>query len=184
MKVRRKLATDIARATVANHPEASNEMGAVDPSYIADALGVDVRHFELEDDLSGFLLTENGTALIGVNLMDSEKRQRYTIAHELGHYFLHDRTESYVDSRSGRAQILARDNVTSLGVDHREIEANVFAAELLMPEDRIRAAVEIHGSLGIFDDQETEIRQLADQFQVSVRAMTIRLERLGLLESF
>ena len=182
MKVRRRLAVETAREVLAAHPTASDSAGAVDPAEIASSLGVTIRYFSLDDNLSGFMLIEAGKAMIGVNQNDGAKRQRYTIAHELGHYFLHDRSEPFLDPRTAHVQVIPRDDLSSQGIDPREIEANVFAAELLMPEDRLRDAVEQQGGLGIFDDQDSEIKQLADQFQVSVRAMTIRLERLGYLE--
>jgi hypothetical protein len=50
-------------------------------------------------------------------------RQRFTVAHELGHFFMHKKP--IVD----RARVLRR----SLQWDRKELEANVFAAELLTP---------------------------------------------------
>lgn len=182
MKVRRRFVTEMARSILADHPQATNSVGAVDPRTIAESLGIAIRFFSFDDNLSGFMLMEDDNALIGVNENDGRRRQRYTIAHELGHYFLHDRSEPFLDPTTARAQVIPRDNVSSQGIDTREIEANLFAAELLMPEDRLRIEVEKLGGLDIMDDNDSEIKKLADQFDVSVRAMTIRLERLGYLE--
>lgn len=182
MRVRKRLAIETARFVLENNPDAVTESGAIDPLKIAEAYGIEVRFFKLEENLSGFMLMEDGRAMIGVNTGDGPKRQRYTLGHELAHYFLHDRSEPFLDSRTAHVQIIPRNEVSSKGVDSREIEANIFAAELLMPEDRLREQVEALGRLGLFDEQDDEIKQLSDRFQVSVRAMTIRLERLGYLE--
>lgn len=182
MRVRKRLAIETAKEILSNHPEAVSEGGSVDPLKIANAYGIDVRYFNLEENLSGFMLMEDGQAMIGVNAGDGPKRQRYTLGHELAHYFLHDRSEPFLDPRTAHVQIIPRNEISSLGVDPREIEANIFAAELLMPEERLRDEVEKLGRLGLFDEQDNEIKELADKFDVSVRAMTIRLERLGYLE--
>ncbi len=55
----------------------------------------------------------------------------------------------------------------------REREADAFAAELLMPEHLVRHAVLEDGA---------DARRLADRFEVSVAAMSLRLRRLGLAE--
>lgn len=183
MKVRRKLICERVREILAEHPEAINGNGAVNPSLIAERLGISIHFYALEDEsLSGFMLVEGGKAIIGVNRKDGDRRQRYTIAHELGHYVLHDRSLPFMDPSTARVQVMPRDKLSSQGTDPREIEANIFAAELLMPEDLVRKAVQGHGGLGIFDDRDDEIKSLADQFEVSVKAMTIRLVRLGYLE--
>ena len=60
--------------------------------------------------------------------------------------------------------------------DPHEIEANQFAAALLMPEAFLRACLD---QLGENPDVEESIRRLAQRFDVSAQAMTIRLTSLG-----
>ncbi len=70
-----------------------------------------------------------------MQFLGSTVRQRFTIAHELGHFFLHRASSTvFVDA----APIFFRDESSSNGSQREEIEANAFAAELLMPEDAIR----------------------------------------------
>ena len=65
-----------------------------------------------------------------------------------------------------------------LAVDDNEIEANQFAAELLMPHDLIRRDLK---KLPSDIEPETAVAQLARRYQVSIQAMTIRLNGLGVL---
>ena len=78
---------------------------------------------------SGFTLREGSRTIIGVNTRTSRKRQRFTIAHEIGHVVLHE-SPLIVDHS---VRIDWRDGVSSLGTQKQEIEANAFAAALLMP---------------------------------------------------
>ena len=74
--------------------------------------------------------------------------------------------------------VLFRDQTAAEGIKNQEIEVNAFAASLLMPESIIREQL-AQQPIDAFDD--TSMKQLAAQFGVSVRAMTIRLTKLQLL---
>jgi len=114
--------------------------------------------------------------VIGVNQDDSPARQRFTIAHELGHLCLHPGQPLRVD-RSARV------NLRATGDDGRggeEREANWFAAELLMPEQMVReVAAHMAQRRQLSDD--SLVGALADSFQVSRVAMGYRLFNLGLV---
>lgn len=140
--------------------------------------GIELRVEELgehDDDVSGMLVHDGANAVIGVNSRHHVNRQRFTIAHELGHYFLHPDERVHVDGR--RVRIEFRDKRSSMAVDRKEIEANTFAAALLMPADWVHADVEKYDGL-----DESAIEELARRYQVSVHAMTLRLNNLGLLD--
>jgi len=123
------------------------------------------------EEASGFLLRMRGRTICVLNGDDHANRKRFTVAHEIGHYLLHPFQETYIDWNF-------RNNKSSEGTDRREIEANGFAAELLMPEELIRA--EIPSPLNIIEDDD-QIRDLARRFRVSPQAMTLRLTNLDLL---
>jgi len=89
-----------------------------------------------------------------------ERRRRFTIAHEIGHFVLHP----------GRPRRERGGRVTEAG-RMEEREADVFAAELLMPERLVREAVY---------EQGLDVSRLADRFLVSRTAMQHRLRFLGL----
>ena len=81
-------------------------------------------------DASGVLVVESGRGMIGYNANHSQVRQRFTIAHEVGHFVLHaagQQQRLFVDK-----SVFRRDQASSKGDDREEIEANQFAAALLM----------------------------------------------------
>lgn len=150
----------------------------VDVNAIAATYNIEVRMQPLEDSVSGVLVIKERHAIIGVNENHHPHRQRFTIAHELGHFFLHPTTSKiFVDA----APIFFRDETSSEGSQRQEIEANAFAAELLMPEDAMRQCLE-QQPVDAFD--ENTIHKLASEFGVSKQAVIIRLTRLGLITAY
>jgi Zn-dependent peptidase ImmA (M78 family) len=145
---------------------------------IARRLGARLSFERFGPDVSGMLFRDGPNAVIGVNATHAKTRQRFTIAHEIGHLNLHEGRPMFVDRT---VRIDRRDADASLGLDPEEIEANSFAAALLMPEDMILTAVtqsSIH--LGATGTVEI-IRRLANRFDVSPQAMEYRLANLGLV---
>ena len=65
-----------------------DEHGNVDLDKIAEDSGIDITYEDLPSNESGYLICSSGKYIIGVNRKHNKKRQRFTIAHELGHYFL------------------------------------------------------------------------------------------------
>jgi len=90
----------------------------------------------------------------------SEHRRRFTVAHEIGHFVLHP--QRLAPERGGGV---------NAAWQAQEREADQFAAELLMPERLVREAVVQHGP---------DVGRLADRFDVSRKAMQVRLRGLGL----
>lgn len=142
----------------------------IDVELLAEELGLDVSYEHLPDDASGFLYVDDDFGMIGVHSLHSDARQRFTIAHEIGHFLLHDFDTVHVDKR-----FIMRDAKSSTAEDDREIEANWFAAELLMPNQWIREDVEELGGIDLENDEEIE--ELADKYEVSNAAMQYRLIR-------
>jgi Zn-dependent peptidase ImmA (M78 family) len=130
------------------------------------------------DDISGLLYRAEGAApVIGVNSSNSKLRQRFTIAHELGHLLLHEGTGLIIERL---VRVNFRNATSSTATDSEELEANRFAAELLMPEDLLQR---ILGSLLVgrpLSDIDL-VKRLARRFEVSEQAMTFRLANLGIL---
>ncbi len=142
---------------------------------IAEHLGIRVVVQPLEDEVSGVLVIRNGRAAIGINEDHHPHRQRFTVAHELAHYLLHrGASQLFIDS----TLTFYRDETSADGIYEQEIEANAFAAALLMPGDRIREEVNDR-RLDLYD--ERTILRLAERFAVSQQAFTIRLMNLGLV---
>jgi Zn-dependent peptidase ImmA (M78 family) len=150
---------------------------AVDSYAIARQLGLAVVEELLGDDVSGLLVTNPEKSVIVVNRTDHEHRKRFTIGHEIGHHVLrHQLAEgehvfvdrgNYISQRGPRA---------SEGIDPMEVEANQFAAALLMPSRLLESAVRALNTKALFD---SHVEKLAIDFNVSQQAMTIRLSSLG-----
>jgi Zn-dependent peptidase ImmA (M78 family) len=145
---------------------------------IARRLGARVSFEHFGPSVSGMLYRDGANAVIGVNATHAKTRQHFTIAHEIGHLRLHEGRPMFVD-RSVR--IDRRDANAALGVDLAEIEANSFAAALLMPESMIFAAVTQSSTRQATTEVEEIIRRLANRFDVSPQAMEYRLANLGLV---
>jgi Zn-dependent peptidase ImmA (M78 family) len=150
----------------------------VDVEHIAQILGLQVTEADLGAGVSGLLVTNATNAHIVIQEKDAETRKRFTIGHEIGHYYLRHQFESgehvHVDKGNYISQ---RGPQAATGVDPKEIEANQFAACLLMPSKMVQERVAALGA-PLLDD---EVIQLAKDFGVSEQAMTIRLTTLDLL---
>ncbi|MFG2351503.1 ImmA/IrrE family metallo-endopeptidase [Streptomyces phaeochromogenes] len=146
----------------------------VDPGQLAEKLGVLVVPQEMTDDVSGMLLRRGEQKVIGVNQAHVEARQRFTVAHELGHLLLHRGRPLILDTQT---RVNLRDTVSSKATDREEIEANRFAAALLAPEVMVRREVR----QAQFQTVEDLVERLADRFGVSHTAMNFRLMNLGII---
>jgi Zn-dependent peptidase ImmA (M78 family) len=131
------------------------------------------------DDIFGAIVRQQGRIIIAVNPNQHPNRQRFTIAHELGHFFNHDYENDGKDHVDGDFRLHWRDSKSSQGVNWNEIEANQFAASLLMPENLLKADVE--QSLPLNKDA---ISHLASLYKVSRLAMQYRLVNLGILPPY
>ncbi|GAB2562660.1 ImmA/IrrE family metallo-endopeptidase [Spirosoma aerophilum] len=154
----------------------------IDVERVATMLGIDLIPHDFGEDVSGVLLREGDKAQIGFNTKNGAKRQRFTIAHELGHYVLnHQRKGVFVDTPE-KYFALFRDSNSSTGEDIQEREANSFAASLLMPLDLARQGISYFMKSDITRDEDFElVPLLAKRFNVSDLAMSYRLTNLNLM---
>jgi Zn-dependent peptidase ImmA (M78 family) len=142
---------------------------------IAAGLGIRVLEEALPEDISGVLdLRESGKPCIFINKAHNKNRQRFSIAHEIGHFTLRKPLGVHVDK-----QTFFRSAKIPEPLEADEIRANKFAAALLMPEYLISPRLE---DLSDWLDQEEDIIEtLAEDFGVSITAMSYRLQNLGYL---
>lgn len=168
----RKKAEDEARKVLAE----MNTRVPVDVESVAEYLGLSIVDEDLESSVSAMLVVKDGRGgVIGVNTNHHPNRKRFSLAHEIGHYLLHRKEATvFVDA----APVFFRDDTSSAGTERQEIEANAFAAELLIPADSLRESVE-QQALDPYDD--AAVQRLARAFGVSAQALTIKLVRLGLI---
>lgn len=158
--------------------EILKRFGSRVPVAVADivkAHGISILDDDLEVSISGILVIKAEHTRVILNQMHPLGRMRFTLAHELGHYLLHRDTSSvFVDETS----LFYRGARAKQGVDPKETEANVFAAELLMPEDVLRAEI---GGGPLRSEDDEDIQKLAPKYGVSAEAMSIRLKSLKLV---
>lgn len=138
----------------------------VDPVWIANALGIKVRYAVLPTDESGrIVIPDEEQVVITLNATDHPNRQRFTCAHEVGHYVRRRDngrvgTKTFVDHRN---------TLAGAGVNAAEIYANQFAAALLMPA---------HIVASLYQDDDLAPESIARVLGTSTQALQIRLRNL------
>lgn len=158
----REVVSDLLRSTGVKTPP-------IPVDKIARRLKATVRYMPYEGELAGMVFRDDAAVIIGVNSLHHPNRQRFTIAHECGHLLFHEGKEVHID-RAFRVNL--RDASSSRATDPEEIEANRFAAELLMPYDMIRKDLRD----GVDIESEESIIALAKKYRVSAIAMTLRIK--------
>lgn len=126
-------------------------------SPIVKELKYNVSAGDLSDGLSGIQITISDDCFILYNKNHHVHRKRFTVAHEIGHHVLKHKVGDH------------QHNLTSK--DNDEVEANQFAAELLMPLELLKREISNGNDTAKF---------LALRFWVSNEAMSWRLLETGL----
>lgn len=138
------------------------ETNPLDVSRLTTLLGITLRLEPMKGEESGSLKQEkSGLWVMTINSLHHPHRQRFTIAHELGHFIRHTiNITSFTDTvffRNGES-------------NNMEVEANRFAAELLMPDDEF---------INFIENGSNQVSDIASHFQVSSMAVRIRAQQLG-----
>lgn len=136
---------------------------------VAKNFGIEIRAGDL-DEVSGVLMRNSNVLMIGVNSKQSVQRQRFTVAHELGHYILHEGISSHLDLDF---RVNFRSPESSQATDVEEIEANYFAASILMP----KSFLDMDNAVEALDS-DSKVESLAKRYKVSRHAMSLRLVNL------
>lgn len=136
----------------------------VTPSKIARSLGIEMREASLTDGTSGVIMKRPGEdAQILIERTDPPVRQRFTAAHEIGHFIERTVIQDSPDDDFGFV-----DRRNSRNHDVHEFFANEFASNLLMPRSEVQR---------LRDEGLSEVR-MAAHFGVSVVALKTRLMKL------
>jgi Zn-dependent peptidase ImmA (M78 family) len=139
------------------------EPDEIDIERIAAFKDAPVRYEPLQG-MDGRIVREGNAAIITVNNeITYEGQRRFVIAHELGHYFLHPSTR--------QVEHVSRDQTNNWSDQQgiEEYEANLFAAELLMPNDMF--APRIKGKVPSFELVEA----LQKDFKTTLTATAVQL---------
>jgi Zn-dependent peptidase ImmA (M78 family) len=135
--------------------------------------GIVIRPMDLKE-ISGLVVRDGTRTVISVNSAHSLTRKRFTVAHELAHALLHEGEEVRYDKDF---RVDFRSGASSAGTDVVEMEANFFAASILMPWRFLEADPLLAGL--DFEDAEAAIKPLAARYKVSPHAMSIRLGNMS-----
>jgi Zn-dependent peptidase ImmA (M78 family)/transcriptional regulator with XRE-family HTH domain len=134
-------------------------------SLIEDKLNIDAAIEPLPSGLDGLAITRPQFRLIMVSSSIPAHRQRYTLAHELGHVLAGDGNE------------VIDENITASKTP-QETRANAFAAAFLMPATALRSAFE-----GVTSPTEELIANLLSRYRVSLDALAFRLHNTGIINA-
>ena len=159
-----------------------NELGIttfpVPLEKIARHLGAQLRFSPLDEELSGMVFVKDGVPIIGINSLHHPNRQRFTIAHEIAHLCLHrDHITNNVHvDKDFPVSVLRRDAMAAEGTERLEIQANQFAAALLMPR-KLLAQMMAAAQTDIED--EPPLEEWAKKFKVSKATLEFRIRNLS-----
>lgn len=137
----------------------------VDIIQLASNYNIDVYKQDLGKGISGAIRYDDKSQTFSIllNQAESQKRQRFTLAHELGHYFMH--RDILI------SDVIHIDTLYRMPAES-EKEVDYFAGALLMNKTLVEKA---------YKEGITSIAELSETFKVSESAMTVRLDILGLL---
>jgi Zn-dependent peptidase ImmA (M78 family)/transcriptional regulator with XRE-family HTH domain len=159
----------LAQAALAQVAAAGRWVGEADlPGLTETAFGADVAIVALDAGFDGLAAASEDAKVIVLATSQVPARQRFTLAHELGHLLAGDDQDVHLD-RDVYDKAQAK--------DPSEMRANSFASAFLMPEDTLREAV---GSTGL---TKTGFATLACDLKVTPSALAFRLKDLRLIDS-
>ncbi len=123
----------------------------------------------------GFTMKKDGDIIIFTNTSIRLSRELFTLAHEIGHALLHlGKSNSFVDNSK---------TVFGRSEDEREIEANYFAACLLMPKDKVSKFFDLELSETQKENlTASDIASIMSAFNVSFEMVLNRLESLEIID--
>ncbi|MEX0969441.1 MAG: ImmA/IrrE family metallo-endopeptidase [Paracoccaceae bacterium] len=137
---------------------------------LAECLGFTVSEKELENGVSGYLepdtFSEKGYAIL-VNSSMNVRRKRWTVLHEIAHYYLHVRTKPHdpfapIKNRESKGYFYSREELKE------EREANAFVAALCFSDGALTAAI---------SDSNNDLQEIANSMGLSLEAIKIAIQR-------
>jgi len=160
----------------------------IDIDRVVEILGIEVKEDLDIDHINdiGYIKVESGEPIIWLNPYENKNqaRRRFTLAHELGHFCLH-----ILPSKKDGMFVDTEENLSRNAYwDIRELQANKFAANLLMPvwlikEEGLKVIEEFQNKYGTLPTIDNFIDIMSKIFNVSRQAMKYRLINLGVVKA-
>lgn len=154
-----------------------------------EELGINVLYSDMSDletkpgEVSGFIRVNknNGFPEMVINANENISRQRFTMAHELGHILMHWKWLPGEKLDNSLAEVTFRQQVEYRNSEiKKEREANEFAAELLLPLSEIKKIRREH--LGESYSHLIEI-VISKRYKVSPQVVQIQLNKSRQLDA-
>lgn len=136
------------------------EIPPIDLNSILKELGIKLKGLDLAY-IDAVLIKDKDFPVIGYNLNKSVERQRFSIAHEIGHFVLPECRDYCVC------------NIDSASIDEKD--ANIFAEELLMPRHLLEKLWYEYRN-----NKEYRLEHISHLLQVSKTALNVRIRRIHL----
>lgn len=167
----RKYINNLAQQVIATY---NIEIPITDINKVVKSIGGSICKKTGFDDLCDGTIKKSGedSFEIAVSCYQSSNREIFTVAHELGHLFLH------MGFRTNLALWQQQDNAvyTRFGSSLQESQANEFAGALLMPEEEYLSVLRRFAK-----GNKVDMNEVAQYFRVSTAAATTRGKILGYL---
>jgi Zn-dependent peptidase ImmA (M78 family) len=176
--------------------------GAVDLEAVCRSLSIDIFYVDRDVvDVDGVPILGSANfnqRTIYINSHSRATRERFTLAHEIGHFVLGHETYLRSETIVERDLLISNEFELSESYERLEYQANNFASELMMPHNLfLQKTAEIRRDLNIkdrghgyvyVDDQPWNIvsyndllSRLANYFEVSKQAIEVKFRKLQLL---
>jgi len=142
------------------------DMFKVNPVALAESYHIEIVSSPFLD-IDGKIEKNDDKFKITYNALAHQNKQRFIIAHEIGHYLL-----GHLDNENRILRDTTK-NFSSENYDLKEVEANKMATEILMPKETLEYLIYILGY--------TNLDDLANILEVSTVALHYRLKNLGMI---
>ncbi len=140
----------------------------IDVKAIFDEMNIEIEEEENQYGIEAFSYLNNSIKVVINTEITFLPRRRFTLAHELGHIC--------IPWHNGDTKCIAGDNYTLVSgkrmLDTQELEANLFASELLMPTDWVKECIELYINQGFI----SLVEHMKNEAKTSTMACFFALE--------
>lgn len=141
-------------------------------AYVKTFDDIEIIDDDLSSEISGMIEYISDGFIITINKYHSYERRRFTLTHEFGHYCMHREYLKIIKMISEKSTLFV---TTEFRKNLKEIEANEFATNILLPKDEF---------ISIIKSGKTKLGDIAEHFCVSASAVKYRAYELDLIKDY